>query len=390
MAITIVFVTDGTWGSGQGMPLAAAQADGNLYALKAAIEELQAGGPAPESIGDIVQTADTIRILGTDGTDFGSFALPKALPAARGEWAAAQSYAVLDTVVAPAGETGAGSGYMCAQAHTAGTWADDLAAGKWTLYVTGAAGGGGGFGAVKRLGDGTPGQDLYYDVPADENGTVYLIDIPDNGITGDWWFIYLPAPADGLSYTFLRIDSYANAECEIDGPATASAFLSFPGQAVTAVADGTTGWRWIEHGLRPAWRSEGTYMSRSIGPADHRKMLSCSTWYAAVTLTAAEPDAVAYPDGLEFAAMKTEGPNPVTITGATIQGLTGDLVLETGDHVWLRWNYDLGAWVIVSLRTAPAAAIASHADPGTATTTEIATKQNAILAALRRARIIAS
>ncbi|MFT9498250.1 hypothetical protein [Anaerosolibacter sp.] len=36
----------------------------------------------------------------------------------------------------------------------------------------------------------------------------------------------------------------------------------------------------------------------------------------------------------------------------------------------------------------PASAIANHADPATATSTEIATKQNAILAALRAANII--
>lgn len=48
-----------------------------------------------------------------------------------------------------------------------------------------------------------------------------------------------------------------------------------------------------------------------------------------------------------------------------------------------------GAGAVVASGT-PAAAIADHADPATATAEEIATKQNTILAALRTFGIVAS
>jgi hypothetical protein len=49
---------------------------------------------------------------------------------AKGEWVTATAYAKLDFVSV------SGSSYLCAVAHTAGTFATDLAAGKWTpIYV---------------------------------------------------------------------------------------------------------------------------------------------------------------------------------------------------------------------------------------------------------------
>jgi hypothetical protein len=49
----------------------------------------------------------------------------------KGEWATSTVYAVNDTV-----EYG-GSGYICIVAHTSGTFATDLTAGKWEMFVEG-------------------------------------------------------------------------------------------------------------------------------------------------------------------------------------------------------------------------------------------------------------
>jgi hypothetical protein len=55
---------------------------------------------------------------------------------ARGLWATATAYAVNDMVDV------SGSSYICATAHTSGTFATDYAAGKWQIFVTGATAGG--------------------------------------------------------------------------------------------------------------------------------------------------------------------------------------------------------------------------------------------------------
>ena len=49
----------------------------------------------------------------------------------KGAWVTATAYVVNDTVEED------GSGYVCVEAHTSGTFTTDLAASKWELYVTG-------------------------------------------------------------------------------------------------------------------------------------------------------------------------------------------------------------------------------------------------------------
>ena len=49
----------------------------------------------------------------------------------KGEWATSTTYAVNDTVEYN------GSGYICIVAHTSGTFATDLSAGKWEMFVEG-------------------------------------------------------------------------------------------------------------------------------------------------------------------------------------------------------------------------------------------------------------
>jgi len=49
----------------------------------------------------------------------------------KGAWVTATAYVLNDTIEED------GSGYVCIEAHTSGTFATDLAASKWELYVTG-------------------------------------------------------------------------------------------------------------------------------------------------------------------------------------------------------------------------------------------------------------
>lgn len=49
----------------------------------------------------------------------------------KGEWATSTSYVLYDTIEQD------GSGYVCVESHTSGTFSTDLAAGKWELFVEG-------------------------------------------------------------------------------------------------------------------------------------------------------------------------------------------------------------------------------------------------------------
>jgi hypothetical protein len=67
----------------------------------------------------------------------------------REEWEAAVIYQVGDIIRDGAAGVNTGYLYICAEAHTAGVWDDDLAAAKWVLYLQGGSGGGGGGSGVE-------------------------------------------------------------------------------------------------------------------------------------------------------------------------------------------------------------------------------------------------
>lgn len=84
--------------------------------------------------GDAKSTGATINT----GTADDEFVTPKAIADSnikfvfKGAWATSTVYALNDCV-----QQG-GSGYVCTEAHTSGTFATDLSAGKWALFVQGA------------------------------------------------------------------------------------------------------------------------------------------------------------------------------------------------------------------------------------------------------------
>lgn len=129
MTVDITFYTNGDWGAGKGAALTTVEVDTNFYNLKLAVEELQGVGLAPESIGTIVQVGDVLTITGSGGTNFGSFTLPSRRMNPTGDWTTATEYAIDDLVYQAA------SVYACAEAHTAGTFSADLAAGYWVLVL---------------------------------------------------------------------------------------------------------------------------------------------------------------------------------------------------------------------------------------------------------------
>ena len=106
-----------------GRALLAAEIDGNWTAIQAAIDTLQAGGL---SLTSVQPSSDGARVefIASDGSVLGTFTLPSPL-SPMGEWQAAFPYLARQVV------TEGGSSYLCAAAHTSGTFADDLAAGKW-------------------------------------------------------------------------------------------------------------------------------------------------------------------------------------------------------------------------------------------------------------------
>lgn len=93
MAIT--YRTAGSWGSGKGGNLSAAEIDANFYALVQQIAAITTG----DTITEIENVNNALTIRTASGGVFGPFSLPKAVFRPRGDWAAATAYAVNDLVV---------------------------------------------------------------------------------------------------------------------------------------------------------------------------------------------------------------------------------------------------------------------------------------------------
>lgn len=112
--MTIKYVTTGAWGAGIARPLTAAEADGNIYTLEQAIQNLIDNPVAGVSVSNIAVVGRQVTFYMTDATTYGPFDLPVAVPIYRGAWTATYAYAAYDIVQV------AGYGtYMVLQDHTA-------------------------------------------------------------------------------------------------------------------------------------------------------------------------------------------------------------------------------------------------------------------------------
>jgi hypothetical protein len=89
--MTIVYVTDGAWGSGAGAPLAAAQVDGNFYDVDQRIVNLNTALSDGKRIDFVTYTSSSMTFHFTDGTTQ-VIPLPVATIAYVGAWANSTPY----------------------------------------------------------------------------------------------------------------------------------------------------------------------------------------------------------------------------------------------------------------------------------------------------------
>ena len=108
-----------TYRTQKGAPLTVEEMDGNFKELEERIKVLEAHLDSGEGIGQIRAQGDTMKILGTFGTDFGTFSLPKAIFTPRGPWAPQTTYQTLDVVSHDNGL------YYCVSAHSSHHWEQD-------------------------------------------------------------------------------------------------------------------------------------------------------------------------------------------------------------------------------------------------------------------------
>jgi len=120
-----------TYRSVKGSPLTTTELDNNFHDLDDRLVDIETDSSLRGESIDTITLVDDIElnILGDKGTNYGNFAMPRFTP--QGNWATATDYAIADTVVYDTD----GNGYACNEAHTSGTFATDLAAGKWVKIV---------------------------------------------------------------------------------------------------------------------------------------------------------------------------------------------------------------------------------------------------------------
>lgn len=110
--MTIVYRTDGAWGTGKGGNLTPAEVDTNFHTHALAIAAL-GDGPTPAEIADITLTGTQLTITLDDARVFGPYTIPRAAFRFRDDWVAATAYAGNDVVTVP------GDGlYLVRIAHT--------------------------------------------------------------------------------------------------------------------------------------------------------------------------------------------------------------------------------------------------------------------------------
>ncbi|HUX78210.1 MAG TPA: hypothetical protein VMW10_00470 [Alphaproteobacteria bacterium] len=103
----------------KGAPLSAEEVDGNFKELEMRLQQLEEHPEAPESLGRIDVQGDQISLIGTFGTDFGTFTLPKATLHFNGKWLPQILYQKLQMV------TYDKALYCCLQEHTSTQWERD-------------------------------------------------------------------------------------------------------------------------------------------------------------------------------------------------------------------------------------------------------------------------
>lgn len=135
----------------KGSDLTPTEVDDNFESIRDFVEALETdGGFTGRGIDSIDVTDDQMTITLTDATELGPFTLPTTQFNPMGDWVTATSYAVQDCVVSTDAAT-LGNGYACIEAHTAGTFATDLAASKWVLIVRRGATGAQGITGIQGL-----------------------------------------------------------------------------------------------------------------------------------------------------------------------------------------------------------------------------------------------
>ena len=128
MSVTITFRDSGDWGAGKGAPLTVSEVDGNWWALKQAVEDLQGVAYVGESIETIEVIGAEMTLHGSNGTNFGTFTLPASEVKARGAWSAGRRYLPNDMVRYE------GALFLCVANHTAASdWWSDQRGGRWVM-----------------------------------------------------------------------------------------------------------------------------------------------------------------------------------------------------------------------------------------------------------------
>lgn len=119
----VKFAGTGTWGSGLGRPLTRAEADGNVYELREAIQGLIDDPTPGVGISNITVTGRQFTVYLTDASTLGPFDLPMVNPRFRGVWASSINYAAYDIV-----RVGGFGTYMVVQDHTSASTFDPYVA----------------------------------------------------------------------------------------------------------------------------------------------------------------------------------------------------------------------------------------------------------------------
>ncbi|MBY0501449.1 MAG: hypothetical protein K2P93_05550 [Alphaproteobacteria bacterium] len=113
----------------KGAPLSADEIDGNFKELEERLTHLEEHPERGEGIGKIQVVNDQMTLIGTFGSDFGTFYLPKASLNPCGSWTSQIPYQKLDLV------TYENTLYCCVRDHVSTTWTQDEGAWKDILSL---------------------------------------------------------------------------------------------------------------------------------------------------------------------------------------------------------------------------------------------------------------
>jgi len=108
-----------TYRTEKGAPLTIEEMDGNFRDMESRLKTLEAHLESGEGIGKILMQGETITVMGTFGTELGTFPLPKASLTPRGKWSFQAPYQRLDVV------THNNSVYCCLKDHLSDLWEQD-------------------------------------------------------------------------------------------------------------------------------------------------------------------------------------------------------------------------------------------------------------------------